>query len=115
MTRNHGTGGTEGRKEKVGDGVKMTRLEKSSYTFRAHTAVCIFTDACTFAPQILESEKDDYLHRDTSSLNWLFYLLIYLPVAHACYVICMPYSSTAMSLAFVFAFSYSHENSFSRA
>jgi len=38
---------------------------------------------CTFAPRILESEKDDYLHRDTSSLNRPVYLLIYLSVARS--------------------------------
>lgn len=55
--------------------------EKLIYVPCTYYAVCIFTDACTFAPRILESEKDDYLHRDTSSLNRLVYLLIYFSVA----------------------------------
>lgn len=57
--------------------------EKLIYVPCTYYAVCIFTDACTFAPRILESEKDDYLHRDTSSLNRLVYLLIYFSVARA--------------------------------
>lgn len=44
----------------------------------AHITVCIFADTCTFAPRILE--EDDYLHRDTSSLSRLVYLLIYFLV-----------------------------------
>jgi len=65
-------------------------------------AVCIFTDACTFAPRILESEKDDYLHRDTSSLNRLFYLLIYLFVAHMYYI----YHADPLNLAMIVSFSF---------
>jgi len=63
---------------------------------------------------ILESEKDDYLHRDTSSLNRLVYLLIYLSVA-----LCVPYSSIDVSLGsplflLLFSFFLIRDNVFAR-
>lgn len=75
----------EGEKEEVARRPRRDRedREKLIYVPCTYYAVCIFTDACTFAPRILESEKDDYLHRDTSSLNRLVYLLIYFSVARA--------------------------------
>lgn len=44
-----GRSGREGREG--GERRRWEDDEKSSYTFHAHTAVCIFTDACTFAPR----------------------------------------------------------------
>lgn len=57
---------------------------------------------CTFAPRILE--RDDYLHRDTSSLSRLVYLLIYFPVLR-----CVPVSSSAVSRC-PYPFSLCHLN-----
>lgn len=50
----------------------------------------------------LESEKDDYLHRDTSSLNRPVYLLIYLSVSCALFHRCV--FSFPLSFFFFFHF-----------
>lgn len=78
------TNGREGRGKRTG---------KSSY---AHITVCIFADTCTFAPRILK--EDDYLHRDTSSLSRLVYLLIYFPVLR----VYRPFLATLLCLSLHF-------------
>lgn len=96
----------EGAKEK-GVGGRRWRAEKPRekliYVSCAYCRMHIYRRAHFRASDPRIEKKDDYLHRDTSSLNRLFYLLIYLPVMRAA---CVPCSSTAMSFPFLFAFSY---------
>lgn len=99
---------------------ERTRREKLIYVPCTYCRCAYLQTRALSRLAILESEKDDYLHRDTSSLNRLVYLLIYLSV-----VLCVPYSSIDVSLAFLFFYSfffflssflsYSRENVFARA
>lgn len=76
----------------------MTRENEDREKLIYVPCACIFTDVCTFAPRILKSEKDDYLHRDTKPV------VLFTYITHALCIFPLP----LMALAYLSAFSYSH-------